>query len=62
MEKRIRIHYKEKYEQARTCAIIASILFLCSMFFLFMSAKANLDMQPKFISPDGVAAEIEVIK
>ncbi len=60
METRSRIHYKEKYQFAKTCAIWSFCAFLLAMLFLVRAVNANLKMQAKFISPNGVMATMEV--
>ena len=59
MESRPRIHYKAKYELMRNIAITSTIMLVFMTVFAFKTAKAFLDMQANFISPDRVSAEIQ---
>ena len=60
METRARISYKDKYLFWRNAAIILGVSFVIALVFMVRAAKATIDMQAKFISPDGIVTELEV--
>lgn len=60
MESRPRIHYKEKYEFYRALSLYLGVAFIFTTVWLLITINKNIEMQSKFISPNKIAAELEV--